>query len=100
LASDPKERAENIMITDLVRNDLSRIAQKGSVRVSELCGIYSFMQCIMISTITASGPSIYGNDVFGIHHGSMTGAPKIAATKIIEIGRNQTGCTVGQWYFF
>ena len=54
LASNPKERAENIMITDLVRNDLSRTAQKGSVQVEELCGIYSFMQVHqMISTITS-----------------------------------------------
>ncbi|HMK07259.1 MAG TPA: chorismate-binding protein, partial [Flavobacterium sp.] len=54
LASDPKERSENIMITDLVRNDLSRTAQKGSVAVEELCGIYSFLQVHqMISTITS-----------------------------------------------
>ena len=54
LASDPKERAENIMITDLVRNDLSHTAQKGSVQVTELCGIYSFMQVHqMISTVTS-----------------------------------------------
>jgi para-aminobenzoate synthetase component 1 len=52
LASDPKERSENIMITDLVRNDLSQTAQKGSVQVTELCGIYSFMQ-EMISTVTS-----------------------------------------------
>ena len=44
LALDTKERSENIMITDLVRNDLSRTAQKGSVQVEELCGVYSFLQ--------------------------------------------------------
>jgi para-aminobenzoate synthetase component 1 len=42
------------MITDLVRNDLSQTAQKGSVQVTELCGIYSFMQVHqMISTVTS-----------------------------------------------
>ena len=46
--------AENIMITDLVRNDLSRIAQRGSVKVEELCHVYSFSQVHqMISTISA-----------------------------------------------
>ena len=54
LETDAKERAENIMITDLVRNDLSHTAQKGSVEVTELCKIYSFLQVHqMISTITS-----------------------------------------------
>lgn len=88
LALDPKERAENIMITDLVRNDLSRIAQKGSVAVDELCGIYSFIQVHqMISTITAKLDPQY-NVIDAIKAtfpmGSMTGAPKISAMKIIE----------------
>ncbi|MFE3849267.1 anthranilate synthase component I family protein [Flavobacterium sp. LB3P45] len=88
LASDPKERAENIMITDLVRNDLSRTAQKGSVVVTELCAIYSFMQVHqMISTVTAKLDNQYSavdaiKTTFPM--GSMTGAPKISALKIIE----------------
>ncbi|CAN1495554.1 TrpE Anthranilate/para-aminobenzoate synthases component I [Flavobacteriaceae bacterium] len=88
LALDPKERSENIMITDLVRNDLSRTAQKGSVQVEELCGIYSFLQVHqMISTVT----SIIDNQNVVVEvlkttypMGSMTGAPKISAMKIIE----------------
>lgn len=88
LASNPKERAENIMITDLVRNDLSRTAQKGSVQVEELCGIYSFMQVHqMISTITSKMDEKYAViDVLRLTFpmGSMTGAPKISAMKIIE----------------
>ena len=88
LASNPKERAENIMITDLVRNDLSRTAQKGSVQVEELCGIYSFMQVHqMISTITSKMDEKYSViDVLRLTFpmGSMTGAPKISAMKIIE----------------
>jgi para-aminobenzoate synthetase component 1 len=88
LASDPKERAENIMITDLVRNDLSRTAQKGTVQVQELCGIYSFQQVHqMISTITSKLDNKFSNvDVLRMTFpmGSMTGAPKISAMKIIE----------------
>ena len=88
LASDPKERAENIMITDMVRNDLSRTAQKGSVEVNELCGIYSFLQVHqMISTISSKLDSQYSvvdviKSTFPM--GSMTGAPKFSAMKIIE----------------
>jgi para-aminobenzoate synthetase component 1 len=88
LAADPKERAENIMITDLVRNDLSHTAQKGSVQVTELCGVYSFMQVHqMISTVTSRLDYQYGAvDVIkkSFPMGSMTGAPKISAMKIIE----------------
>jgi para-aminobenzoate synthetase component 1 len=88
LALDPKERSENIMITDLVRNDLSHTAQKGSVTVTELCKIYSFMQVHqMISTVTSKLDYQYTavdavKTTFPM--GSMTGAPKISAMKIIE----------------
>ncbi len=88
LALDPKERSENIMITDLVRNDLSKTAQKGSVEVKELCGIYSFLQVHqMITTITSKLDAQYAAiDVIktSFPMGSMTGAPKIEAMKIIE----------------
>lgn len=88
LALDQKERSENIMITDLVRNDLSRTAKKGSVQVEELCGIYSFLQVHqMISTITSIVDDQYSAiDVIknSFPMGSMTGAPKISAMKIIE----------------
>jgi para-aminobenzoate synthetase component 1 len=88
LASDPKERAENIMVTDLVRNDLSRTAQKGTVKVEELCVIYSFEQVHqMISTITSKLDHQYaGVDVIKTTFpmGSMTGTPKVSVLKIIE----------------
>lgn len=88
LASDPKERSENIMVSDLVRNDLSKTAQKGSVKVEELCGIYSFKQVHqMISTITSRLDSQYtGVDVIKTTFpmGSMTGTPKVSVLKIIE----------------
>lgn len=88
LALDPKERSENIMVSDLVRNDLSRTAQKGSVKVEELCAIYSFEQVHqMISTITSNLDSQYAaidaiKTTFPM--GSMTGTPKVSVMKIIE----------------
>ncbi len=88
LVNDPKERSENIMIVDLVRNDLSRIAQKGSVKVEELCGVYSFEQVHqLISTISCEvSPDAPSVDILRntFPMGSMTGAPKISAMKIIE----------------
>jgi para-aminobenzoate synthetase component 1 len=88
LENDPKERSENIMITDLVRNDLSRFAKKGTVKVEELCKVYSFAQVHqMVSTITCEvaitiSPVSIIKETFPM--GSMTGAPKISAMKIIE----------------
>ena len=88
LENNSKERSENIMIVDLVRNDLSHTANKGSVKVAELCGVYSFQQVHhMISTIVSEVDNITSpieilKTTFPM--GSMTGAPKIAAMKIIE----------------
>lgn len=88
LANDPKENSENVMIVDLVRNDLSRIAKKGSVKVEELCKVYTFRQVHqLISSVTAKlaegiPPVEALRNSFPM--GSMTGAPKISAMKIIE----------------
>lgn len=88
LEKDGKERAENIMIVDLVRNDLSKSALKGSVSVEELCKVYSFDQVHqMISTVTArvspdKNPVDIIRETFPM--GSMTGAPKVSAMRIIE----------------
>ena len=88
LRTDPKERSENIMIVDLVRNDLSKTAQKDSVEVRELCEIHSFLQVHqMISTVVSKMDNAYtALDVIKstFPMGSMTGAPKISAMKIIE----------------
>jgi len=88
LRNDPKERAENIMIVDLVRNDLSHTAMQGSVKVEELCEIYSFEQVHqMISTISSEiKPEYNFVDVLksSFPMGSMTGAPKIKAMELIE----------------
>lgn len=88
LEENPKERSENIMIVDLVRNDLAHTATKGSVVVEELCGIYSFKQVHqMISTVVSNvehttSPIEILRTTFPM--GSMTGAPKISAMNIIE----------------
>ncbi|MGV3630814.1 MAG: anthranilate synthase component I family protein [Bacteroidota bacterium] len=88
LRNDPKERAENIMITDLVRNDLSRIASKNSVIVDELCGVYSFGTVHqLISTISCDlKENVYFSDILKATFpmGSMTGAPKIRSMELIE----------------
>ena len=88
LMQNEKERAENVMIVDLVRNDLSKTAKKGSVKVEELCKVYSFKQVHqLISTVVSevkenTHPVDVIRDTFPM--GSMTGAPKVAAMKIIE----------------
>ncbi len=88
LYNDEKERSENVMIVDLVRNDLSRTAAKGSVKVEELFGIKTFLQLHqMTSTIVSElDPKFDISDVLKTTFpmGSMTGAPKIRAMQIIE----------------
>jgi para-aminobenzoate synthetase component 1 len=88
LFHDPKERSENVMIVDLVRNDLSRVAEKGSVKVDELFGVYSFKTVHhLISTISCTiDESIHPVDAIKATFpmGSMTGAPKISAMQLIE----------------
>jgi para-aminobenzoate synthetase component 1 len=88
LSRDIKERSENVMIVDLVRNDLSKTAKIGSVNVEELCKVYTFKQVHqMISTVVSeieetTHPVEVLKSTFPM--GSMTGAPKVSAMKIIE----------------
>ena len=88
LAASEKDRAENVMIVDLVRNDLARNCLPGSVRVAELFGIYSFETVHqMVSTISGEMPPSGSalavlRDAFP--PGSMTGAPKVMAMELIE----------------
>ncbi|HEY0031244.1 MAG TPA: anthranilate synthase component I family protein [Bacteroidia bacterium] len=88
LRNNGKEQSENVMIVDLVRNDLSRIAKKGTVEVKELFGIYTFKQVHqMISTISCElkeGVSFTEILKSTFPMGSMTGAPKVNAMKLIE----------------
>ena len=88
LRADTKEQSENVMIVDLVRNDLTKSAISGTVKVEELFGIYGFPQVYqMISTISCKlDPQVHFIDA--IKHafpmGSMTGAPKVRAMELIE----------------
>ena len=88
LQSDPKQRAENLMIVDLLRNDLSRVAERGSVHVPELFHIESYPTIHqMTSTVTAQLQD--GLDAVDVIRqifpcGSITGAPKIRAMEIID----------------
>jgi para-aminobenzoate synthetase component 1 len=83
LASSEKERAENVMIVDLVRNDLSRVAERDSVAVEELFGIHTFDTVHqMISTVSCTlRPEVSTLDILRATFpmGSMTGAPKLSA---------------------
>ncbi|HEY0054055.1 MAG TPA: anthranilate synthase component I family protein [Pedobacter sp.] len=88
LKENVKEQSENVMIVDLVRNDLTKCAVPGTVKVEELFGIYSFEQVHqMISTVVSEvGPDCSNAEILksAFPMGSMTGAPKISAMKLIE----------------
>lgn len=88
LSLSEKDRAENVMIVDLVRNDLSRICEAGSIKVDELFGVYAFNAVYqMISTISGElriGTSWAEVITNTFPMGSMTGAPKIKAMELIE----------------
>ena len=88
LAASEKDRAENVMVVDLVRNDLSKICETDSVRVTELFGIYSFAQVHqMISTITGKPRAdLHWSEMIArtFPMGSMTGAPKKRVLDLIE----------------
>jgi len=87
LARSKKERAENVMIVDLVRNDLSRCAERDSVLVEELFGVHSFKTVHhLVSTISCDvAPEISWVDLIKATFpmGSMTGAPKLSAMQLI-----------------
>jgi len=88
LQNDLKERAENVMIVDLVRNDLAKSSITGSIKVEELFKIYTFpLVNQMVSTISSQlDPNIHFIDAIknAFPMGSMTGTPKIAAMELIE----------------
>jgi len=88
LSNNRKERSENIMIVDLVRNDLSKIAEKGSVAVTELCGLHKFPTVFqLISTVEAQvREGVEWHEILRstFPMGSMTGAPKKRAVEITD----------------
>lgn len=100
LQADPKQRAENLMIVDLLRNDLSRVAEAGSVEVPRLFSVETYPTIhTMTSTVTGKlAPGLGAVDVIGALFpcGSITGAPKIRAMEIIgEIETAPRGAYTG-----
>ncbi len=89
LKSSEKEMAENVMIVDLVRNDLARICESGTVKVDELCGAYAYTSVNhLVSSISGIKKDNIGiADIFEAMYpmGSMTGAPKIEVMKHIDL---------------
>jgi para-aminobenzoate synthetase/4-amino-4-deoxychorismate lyase len=87
LAASPKERAENVMIADLLRNDLGRVAELGSVRATALCAPERYRTVWQLtSTVEARLPPPVGlDDLFAAAFpcGSVTGAPKVSAMRLI-----------------
>lgn len=105
LRSDSKNRSENLMIVDLLRNDLGRVARSGSVRVEELFAVERLPRLWqMTSTITAELRSDVGFEaVFRALFpcGSITGAPKVRATQLIgELEDGPRGVYTGAIGFF
>lgn len=88
LLDSEKERAENLMIVDLMRNDLSKVSEIGTVDVDELFGVYAFPKVHqMISTVSSTlRENVSLKDIFHANFpmGSMTGAPKIKCMELIE----------------
>ena len=88
LSASAKDRAENLMIVDLMRNDLSRVCAPGSVSVPVLCEIESYANVHHLVSVV-EGDLAEGSDVFDLlaasfPPGSITGAPKVRAMEIIS----------------
>ncbi|MEM9174885.1 MAG: aminodeoxychorismate synthase component I [Myxococcota bacterium] len=105
LAASLKDRAENLMIVDLVRNDLGRVCTPGSIAVPELMKIETYSAVFqMVSTV--AGELATGRDAFDLVRatfppGSMTGAPKLAAVQLLEeLERVRRGVYAGALGYF
>ncbi len=88
LLADPKERAEHVMLVDLGRNDVGRVAEKGTVQVTEMLGLEKYSHVIHIVS-HVEGTVGAGKDAYDVIRavypaGTLSGAPKIRAMEIIE----------------
>jgi anthranilate synthase component 1 len=88
LSNDPKERAEHIMLVDLARNDVGRVARIGSVRISDLLAVERYSHVMHLSS-TVTGQLLPGLSAFdalraSLPAGTLSGAPKIRAMEIID----------------
>ena len=105
LLADPKERAEHIMLVDLARNDVGRVSNFGTVRVTELLGIerYSHVMHIVSNVTGRLRKGCTGFDLVKATFpaGTVSGAPKIRAMQIIgELERTRRGCYAGAIGYF
>ncbi len=98
LAASEKDRAENVMIVDLIRNDLGRIARPGSVRVESMCTVETYPSVHqMTSTVVAECDADLATVLQALFPcGSITGAPKVRAMQIVrELERTPRGAYTG-----
>jgi anthranilate synthase component 1 len=105
LLADPKERAEHIMLVDLARNDVGRVAEFGSVRVTEMMGIERYSHVMhIVSNVTGrlrSGCTAFDLVKATFPAGTVSGAPKIRAMQIIsELEKTRRGCYAGLIGYF
>jgi anthranilate synthase component 1 len=105
LLADPKERAEHIMLVDLARNDVGRVAEFGTVRVTEMMEIerYSHVMHIVSNVVGRSRAGCTAFDVVRATFpaGTVSGAPKIRAMQIIsELEDTRRGCYAGAIGYF
>jgi anthranilate synthase component 1 len=105
LLADPKECAEHIMLVDLARNDVGRVAEFGSVRVTEMMGIERYSHVMhIVSNVTArlrSGCTAFDLVKATFPAGTVSGAPKIRAMQIIsELEKTRRGCYAGLIGYF
>ncbi len=107
LSASIKDRAENLMITDLLRNDLARVSEVGSVKVPVLFGLESFASVHHLVSVVTSRllPGLGPVDLLraACPGGSITGAPKIRAMQIIdelEVARRGAYCGSVAWIGF